>query len=341
MRFRIWASLGVAALCLGLALDAYAQGEVNLYSSRQEALIRPLLDMFTQQSGIKVNLVSGNDDAIIERLRIEGANSPADLLLTADAGRLHRAKSLDLLQPIRSTTIDVAVPPAYRDPDGMWTGLSLRARVLMYSPERVAATELSTYEALAEPQWRGRLCIRSSDNIYNQSLTAALIAHHGVEHVEHWVQGLVANFARPPAGGDRDQIQGVAAGQCDIALANTYYLGGMLRSDDPAQREAAGKVAVFWPNQQAQGTHVNVSGAGVTKAARNVDNARRLLEFMVSDEAQRWYAESNSEYPVKAGVPWSEVLQSWGTFKADALNLATLGENNAEALRLKDRASWK
>lgn len=333
--------LCTTGLLAGLGPAVQADGEVNLYSSRQENLIRPVLDQFSAQTGITVNLVSGNDDAIIERLRIEGINSPADLLLTADAARLYRAKSLDLLQPVNSAVLDAAVPEAYRDPDGAWYGLSLRARVLMYAPDRVDAGELSTYEALAEPRWRGRLCIRSSGSIYNQSLMAAMIAHHGVQSTEEWARGLVANFARPPAGGDRDQILGVAAGRCDVALANTYYLGGMLNSDDAAQRAAAGRVAIFWPNQDTQGAHVNVSGGGVTTAAGNRDNAVRLLEFLVSDEAQRWYAEGNNEYPVKAGIALSSTLESWGGFNADTLNLNALGELNADAVRAMDRAGWR
>jgi len=338
---RLFARLSLAAATLVLASGAFAQGEVNLYSSRQENLIRPLLDRFTQRTGIKVNLVSGSDDAIIERLRIEGSSSPADLLLTADAGRLYRAKSLQLLQPVQSRVLEAAVPAAYRDPEGHWYGLSLRARVLVYAPARVKAGELSTYEALAEPRWRRRLCVRSSGNIYNQSLTAALIAHHGVQATETWARGLVANFARPPAGGDREQILAVAAGLCDVALVNTYYLGGMLNGSDTAQREAASNVAVFWPNQTGQGAHVNVSGGGVTRAAKNVANATRLLEFLVGPEAQRWYGEANSEYPVVAGVAWSPTLQKWGRFNADSLNLARLGENNAAAVQLMDRAGWK
>ncbi len=329
------------ALCLLFTATANASGEVNLYSSRQENLIRPVLDMFTERTGITVNLVSGSDDAIIERLRIEGRNSPADLLLTADAARLYRAKALDLLQAVDSDALQTAIPAAYRDPENMWFGLSLRARVLMYAPDRVAPAELSTYEALADEKWRRRLCIRSSGSIYNQSLAAALIAHHGVEHTERWARGLVANFARPPAGGDRDQITALAAGRCDVALVNTYYLGGMLNSDDRAQREAAGQVAIFWPDQDGQGTHVNVSGGGVTRAASNRDNAVRLLEFLVSDEAQRWYAQGNNEYPVKAGVPLSDTLEAWGEFRADELNLNALGEHNAEAVRAMDRAGWR
>jgi iron(III) transport system substrate-binding protein len=331
----------LALLMIGQGAAAQPNGEVNLYSSRQENLIRPVLEMFTEATGIRVNLVSGNDDAIIERLRIEGINSPADLLLTADAARLYRAKSLDLLAPISSEVLDAAVPEAYRDPDGTWYGLSLRARVIMYAPDRVDPSQLSTYEALTDERWRRRICVRSSSSVYNQSLTAAIIAHHGLAAAESWARGLVANFARPPAGGDRDQISAVAAGRCDLAISNTYYLGGMLTGDDAAQREAAGQVAIFWPNQNEQGAHVNVSGGGVTRAARNADSAVRLLEFLVSDEAQRWYAQGNSEYPVKAGVPLSPTLESWGRFKADSLNLNTLGEFNAEAVRALDRAGWR
>ncbi len=329
------------ALCLLFTSTVNASGEVNLYSSRQENLIRPVLDLFTERTGITVNLVSGSDDAIIERLRIEGRNSPADLLLTADAARLYRARSLDLLQAVESDVLLAAIPAAYRDPGNTWFGLSLRARVLMYAPDRVDPAELSTYEALADEKWRQRLCIRSSGSIYNQSLTAAMIAHHGVERTERWARGLVANFARPPAGGDRDQITALAAGRCDVALVNTYYLGGMLNSDDRTQREAAERVAIVWPNQDAQGTHVNISGGGVTRAARNRDNAVRLLEFLVSDEAQRWYAQSNNEYPVKAGVPLSTTLEGWGEFRADELNLNALGEHNADAVRAMDRAGWR
>lgn len=330
-------ALGLLALLPALG---WAE-EVNIYSSRQEELIRPILERFSKRTGIQVNVVTGKDDALIERLRIEGKNSPADLLLTADAGRLWRAKSMDLLQPIQSKRLNAAVPSHLRDPDGEWYGLSMRARPIMYVQGKVDPSELSTYQNLADPRWDGRICIRSSGNIYNQSLVAAQIAHHGVEQTEAWARGLVSNFARPPAGGDRDQIKAAAAGMCDIAIANTYYLGGMLTSPDQSERAAAQKMAVFWPNQKTTGTHVNISGGGVTKAARNPENARRLLEFLVSDQAQQWYAESNAEYPVKEGVDLSPVLAEWGTFKADDLPMAKLGENNAEAVRLMDRAGWK
>jgi iron(III) transport system substrate-binding protein len=334
--------LTVGALALTLATPpAIASGEVNLYSARKEELIKPLLDRFTADTGIKVNLVTGKADALLKRLESEGRNTPADLLLTTDAGRLYRAYEAGLLQPVRSEILERDIPAIYRDPEGHWFGVSVRARVLMYARDRLNAAALSTYEDLADPRWKGRICIRSSDNIYNQSLISSMIVAHGEEETEAWAKGLVANLARPPQGGDRDQIKAVAAGQCDVAVANTYYLGGMLNSSDPAQREAAAKIAVFWPNQADRGTHVNVSGAGVTKYARNRDNAVRLLEFMATDESQRWYADANLEYPVRDGVALNETLQSWGTYKADTINLAELGRHNATAVRLMDRAGWK
>jgi iron(III) transport system substrate-binding protein len=328
----------VGLVSTGLAVAAE---EVNLYSAREEVLIKLLLDKFTQETGIKVNLVTGDADALLKRLQSEGSNTPADLLLTADAGRLYRAKEAGVLQPVKSDVLEKVIPAAYRDPEGDWYGLSLRARPIMYAKERVNLSDLSTYEALADPKWKGRICIRSSSNIYNQSLVAAMIAHQGEEKTEAWARNFVKNFARPPKGGDRDQIQAVAAGQCDVAVANTYYLGTLLNSQDPAQREAAQKVAVFWPDQSGPGTHVNVSGAGVTRHAKNKGNAIRLLEFMVSDEAQKWYAAVNHEYPVKPGIPWSGTLKEWGEFKADIVEMAKLGENNAAAVRLTDRAGWK
>ncbi|MFZ5536157.1 MAG: Fe(3+) ABC transporter substrate-binding protein [Pseudomonadota bacterium] len=332
----------LATLCATLLSAVSAQSaEVNVYSGRGEALIKPLLDTFSKETGIKVNLVSGKDNALIERLKAEGAQSPADVLMTADAGRLHRAKAAGLLQAVDSPTLNAAIPAAYRDPGNQWFGLTLRARVIVYAPERVKREELSTYEGLADPSWKGRVCMRSSDSIYNQSLTAALIAHDGEAATLDWAKGVVANLARPPKGGDRDQIKAIAAGECDVSLVNTYYLAGMQNAEEPAEREAAAKVAVFWPNQKDRGAHVNVSGAGITAAAKNVAEARKLLEFLVSDEAQRWYAEVNQEYPVKAGIAISPTLRTMGAFKADALPLARLGELNAQAVRLLDRAGWR
>jgi iron(III) transport system substrate-binding protein len=274
-------------------------------------------------------------------LQSEGANTPADVLLTVDAGRLATAREAGVLQAVQSDTLKVRIPATYRDPEGYWYGLSVRARPILYAEDRVKPEELSTYENLADPQWKGRICVRSSDSVYNQSLVAGLISHHGEAKTEAWAKGLVANFARPPKGGDRDQIKAVAAGECDLALANTYYLGGMVNSSDESERQAAAKVTVFWPDAKTTGVHVNVSGAGVTAHARNRDQAVKLLEFLASDAAQRWYADANNEYPVNPEIPASATLAAWGEFKADTLNVAKLGELNAAAIRLMDRAGWK
>jgi iron(III) transport system substrate-binding protein len=329
------------AAVVALPAFALANDEVNLYSARKEELIKPLLDRFTEQTGIKVNLVTGKADALLKRLESEGANSPADLLITTDAGRLYRAKKAGVTQAVESETLAAAVPESYRDPEGHWFGLSLRARPIIYVKDKVDPASLSTYDALAEPEWKGRICIRSSNNIYNQSLVASMIAADGPEQTEQWAEGLVGNLARPPKGGDRDQIKAAAAGQCDIAIANTYYLAGMLKSKDKAQRAAAERMAVFWPNQDGRGVHVNVSGAAVTKSAKNREAAVKLLELLASDEAQQWYAETNGEYPVRPGIPVSEILADWGEFKADSLSLEKLGALNGEAVRLMDRAGWK
>lgn len=331
----------VIVVVSAIPATASADTEVNLYSARKEELIKPLLDRFTERTAIRVNLVTGDADALLKRLQNEGVNSPADVLITTDAGRLYRARELGVTQPVKSRSLDLAVPASYRDPDGHWYGLSVRARPILYVTGEVDTAELSTYEALAEPKWKKRICIRSSGNIYNQSLVASLIAADGVENTETWAKGLVANLARPPAGGDRDQIMAAAAGQCDIAVANTYYLAGMLKSGDARQREAASRIAVFWPNQNGRGTHVNISGAAVTRSARNKEAALRLLEFLTSDESQTWYAQANGEYPLRTGLAVSDTLAAWGEFKADDLNLARLGELNAEAVRLMDRAGWK
>ncbi len=331
----------LAVLATWLPAPTLQAAEVNLYSARQEALIKPLLDTFTERTGIQVNLVSAKADALLQRLKSEGRNTPADVLLTVDAGNLAAASEAGLFQPLRSDTVKKAVPAHYRDAQGLWTGLSLRARPIFYARDRVQPTQLSSYAALASPQWKGKICVRSSDNIYNQSMVAAMIANQGEARTEAWVKGFVSNLARPPKGGDRDQIKAVAAGQCDVAIANTYYYAEMLKSGDDAERAAASKVAVYWPDQQGRGTHVNISGAGIVSHARNVANARRLIEFLVSNEAQAWYAENNQEYPVRNEVPVSETLKTLGTFKADRTAMSKLGSNNARAVKLMDRAGWR
>ena len=333
-----------AAVLVGSLLSPWGAAlaaEVNVYSARQEVLIEPLLDAFSAETGIAVNLVSGEADALLQRLEREGANSPADVLLTVDAGRLVRAERAGLLRPIESAVLAAGIPSRYRDGEGAWFGLSVRARPIIYATDRVAPEALSTYAALADPEWKGRVCVRSSSNIYNQSMLAAFIHHMGGHRAEVWATGLVANFARKPQGGDRDQIRAVAAGECDVALANTYYLARLTKSADAADRETAAKVAVFWPDQGGHGVHVNISGAGVTASARNTAEAVALIEYLAGDDAQRIYAEVVNEYPVKPGVPWSDVLAAWGAFKADILDLTVLGENNAEAVRIADRAGWQ
>lgn len=315
--------------------------EVNVYSARKEALIKPLFDSFTAETGIKVNLVTGKADALIKRLELEGSQTPADLLLTVDAGRLHRAKAKGLLQALHSERLEAAIPARYRDPYGFWFGLSLRARVIIHAKAAIDPARLSTYEDLADPKWKKQICVRSSTNIYNQSLVASLLAHHGQERTERWIRGLVDNFARPPKGGDRDQIKAVAAGQCGLALVNTYYLAAMLDSDLEREREAAAQAALFWPNQAGRGAHVNISGAGVTRAAGNPAAATRLLEYLAAPPAQEWYANANHEYPVRPGVPIDPVMRAWGDFKADPLALEKLGLNNPAAVRSMDRAGWR
>lgn len=320
---------------------AHAAEEVHIYSARKEALIKPLLERFTAATGTPVRLVTGKADALIERLRREGRNSPADLLLTVDAARLHRAKEGGLLRSVSSELLSEAVPEQYRDPQGLWYGLSLRARTIMYNKAKITPAELSSYEDLADRKWRGQICIRSSSNVYNQSLVASMIAANGVKETQEWAKGVVRNMARPPRGGDRDQIKAAASGRCALAIANTYYLGKMMISSDRSQQRAAAQVGVFWPNQTNRGVHVNVSGAGVTANADNPEGALQLLEFLVSAESQSWYAEVNQEYPVREGVTSSELLRSWGEFKADTLSLSRLGELNAEAVRSMDRARWR
>ena len=316
---------------------------VNIYSARKEALILPILERFHDQTGIEFNLVTGKADALLKRLRMEGEASPADVFITVDAGRLHRAKEAGVLQKIGSESIDAAVPAHLRDADGFWVALSKRARTIIHARDRVDAAALSTYEGLADPTWKGRICIRSSGNIYNQSLVASMIEASGVEQTEAWAEGLVGNSARPPAGGDTDQLRAVAAGECDVAVANTYYFGRLAASSKEEDQAVAAALNVFWPNQGEgdRGVHMNVSGVGITASAQNRDSAVRLLEFLVSPEAQTWYAEVNHEYPVVPGVAASETLESFGVFKEDTLNLTALGANNRQAVELMDRAGWR
>lgn len=315
--------------------------EVNIYSARKEALIRPLLDRFTEETGIEVNLVTDKADKLLARLKAEGENSPADLFITVDAGRLGQAKEAGVLQPVESDVLTRNIPEHLRDRDNLWFGLSKRARVIVYATDRVQESELDSYEGLADPKWKGRIAVRSSNNVYNQSLVASIIAANGEEKAEAWAAGLVANFARKPQGGDRDQVKAVASGEADVAIVNTYYVGRMLASKDARERAAAEKVAVFFPNQNDRGTHVNVSGAGLIVGAEHREEAIKLLEFLSTDEAQKMYAELNFEYPVKPGVPVAPLVAAWGEFKEDRVDLSRLGELNRDAVELMDRVGWR
>jgi iron(III) transport system substrate-binding protein len=335
--------LAAAALVAGAgnAAPAFAQGEVNVYSGRQEILIRPQLDAFTKATGIRVNLITASEDALIQRMRAEGRNSPADVMLTVDVARLIRATDLGLLRPIKSETLEATIPSQYRDKDGRWYGLGLRARIVYYNPAKVNPAELSTYEALADPKWRGRICMRSSSATYNQSLLASIIAHRGAAAAEAWARGVVANMARPPTGGDREQITGVAAGECDIGVANSYYYVQMQQAGTDAERAATAKVKAVFPQQPGGGAHVNISGAGVAANAPNPANAQKLLEFMVSPEAQKIYAEVVFEYPVRPGVAVASPLLAIGALNPDKLDLSQLAAHQAETIRIFDRVGWK
>jgi iron(III) transport system substrate-binding protein len=335
----------VGGLVGGLALPGVvrAQGErvVNLYSSRHYDTDEALYGEFTKATGIKVNRIEAGPDPLIERMKAEGANSPADVFISVDAGRIEAARALGLLQSIKSAKLDQMVPENLRDPDGNWYAFSYRARVLMYHKDRVKPGDVTRYEDLADPKWKGKVLTRSSSNIYSQSLTGSILAANGPEKTEAWCRGLVANFARAPKGGDTDQIKAIAAGEADIALANTYYLGKIIRTNKPEDKAIIDKVGVIFPNQGDRGTHVNISGGGVAATAKNKEHAVLFLEYLLSPAAQAYFAAGNDEYAVVAGSAPPQSIAGFGTFKADALNARVFARNNAEALKIMDRAGWK
>lgn len=347
MRFSINRVTGLLALIVGLALAAcnggsqQADSVVNVYSARHYDIDDDLYDSFTEQTGIQVNLIEGSSDELLERIVNEGENSPADVFITVDAGRLWRAEEAGILQPVESAVLTNEVPENLRHPNGLWFGLTKRARVLIYNVDTVDPDDLSTYEALAKPEWEGRICVRSSGNIYNQSLIGSMIETQGVASTGIWIRGLVENFARPPEGGDIDQIRAVASGRCDVAISNHYYWARLAKSDEPDNQAVVAKTAIFFPNQEDRGTHVNVSGAGVVTTAPNPENGITFLEFLVSPEAQTVFAEGNNEYPVVAGIDIDPIVAELGDFKVDAVNVAAYGRNNIEALQLADRAGWE
>jgi len=334
-----------APIAVALAGSAFASAasadELNIYSARHYDSDAALYQAFTEETGIEVNLLEGDSDQLIERIKREGVASPADVMITVDAGRLWRAEQEGVFQGVESEVLNERLPESMRHPEGLWFGFSQRARAIFYDRDGFDPAEIGSYEELADPRFEGEVCIRSSNNIYNQSLLASLVEHHGAEGAEEWAQGVVANMARDPEGGDTDQIKGVASGECSLAVANHYYYVRLLHSDDEADREVARQVGVIFPNQDGRGTHVNVGGAGVVEGAPNRENAVRFLEFLASDTAQEIFANGNYEFPVVEGVKMNPVLESWGNFKKDGLNISKLGENNPEAIKIFDRVGWR
>ena len=328
---------GISALPLR---RASAAGEVNIYSARHYPADEQLFALFTEETGIAVNQIKGTGSELMERIKLEGEQSPCDLFVTVDAGNLWRAQDQGVYQPVSSAELEKHIPANLREPTGLWFSFAKRARVFVYDTTKVKAEELSTYEDLASEKWKKRILIRSSNNIYNQSLVASMIHNDGKEKAQAWCNGIVANMARDPEGGDTDQIKALIAGEGDIAVSNTYYFARMLSGDDDALKQKLASFKIFFPNQATRGTHVNVSGAGVAKYAPNKDNAIKFLEFMISPEAQAIFAGANFEYPVRDGAEQAAVIASWGDFKEDEINVVELGKNNAEAVKLMDRAGW-
>lgn len=323
------------ALC-GTALPALAE-EVNIYSHRQPALLQPLIDAFIAETGITVN-VAFVDKGMTERLVAEGDRSPADLVMTVDIARLTEVVNAGVTQAVDSAVLEANIPAEYRDPGDQWFGLTARARIVYAAKDRVTAGEVTTYEDLADPKWKGRICTRSGTNDYNVALTAAVLAHHDAAFTKGWLEGLKANLARKPDGGDRDQVKAIWAGECDIAIGNTYYMGQMLA--DPEQKEWANAVNIVFPTFVGGGTHMNISGVAMTKSAPNKEAALKLMEWLSSDEAQHIYAETNHEFPVKPGVERSELVKSWGDFTPDSLGLADVAKLRADALKLIEEVNF-
>ena len=326
-----------ALLCAAMtAFPAMATAdELVVYSARNEQLIKPLFDAYTKESGIKVKFVTDKEGALLQRLKAEGENTPADMLITVDAGNLWEAAREGLLRPVSSKTLTANVPAHLRDPGNQWFGLSVRARTIFFNTQKVKSSDLSTYEDLGSTKWKGRLCMRTSKKVYNQSLVAMMIAEHGEAKTEQVVRSWVGNLATDPHSDDTKMLEAVAAGQCDVGIANTYYYGRLM------EKKPGLPLAVFWPNQKENGVHVNVSGAGITKHAKHEKEALKLLEWLSSDKAQNLFADVNLEYPVNPAVKSDAVVAAWGTFKQNVVNVAKAGELQANAVKLMDRAGYK
>ncbi|WP_395020729.1 Fe(3+) ABC transporter substrate-binding protein [Dongia sp.] len=315
-------------------------GVVNIYSARHYPSDQTLFDMFTQETGIAVNAIQGVAEELMQRQQMEGDSSPADVLITVDAGNLWRAEQWNLLQPIHSAILDKEVPANLRHPVNLWFSFSTRARVILRDKSKVQAEDIPTYEELADPKWQGKILITTSNSIYNQSLLASIIEADGSEKAEAWAKGLVANLARRPEGADTEQALALAAGVGALAVSNSYYFGRLLGRDDETRKKLE-HVGIVFPNQQDRGTHINVSGGGVAAYAPNKENAVKFLEFLISPEAQKVFADANYEFPVRAGVAPIDIVAAWGNFKPDPVNVSALGKNNAEAVRIMDRAGWR
>lgn len=318
-----------------------SSGEVNIYTARHYDVDREIYDLFTAQTGIKVNVIEGKAPELIERIKREGESTSADLFITVDGGILDTAKKEGILQPVNSDVVAAQVAAEFKDPDNEWIGLSTRARVIAYVKDRVDPSQLSTYEDLATDKWKGKVLVRSATNMYNQSLIASLIALNGEQATEQWAAGIARNLARNPEGGDRDQAKGIVAGIGDVAIMNTYYVGLMSVSKDAEEVKAYEQIGIFFPNQDTTGTHLNISGAGLVKHSKNKDNAIKLIEFMTAKEAQTKFTQANFEFPVNKEAEMPELLKSWGEFKHQDIDFSAYGEYNAKAVEIANKVGWK
>ena len=342
-RIAVGASLALSFAAAFVSSHANAQEKVlNLYSARHYSTDEALYTNFTKATGIKINRIEAGEDALLQRIKAEGANSPADVFLTVDAGRLWIAEQDGIFSPIQSKVLNEKIPAAYRLDSGTWYGFSTRARVIVVDSTKVKAGEINTYEDLADPKWKGQICARSGSHVYMLSLLSSIIEHNGAAKAEEWAKGVVANLARQAKGGDTDQLKAVAAGECSIALSNTYYVARLLKSDKAEDKAVMKSLRVVWPNTATRGVHMNVSGGGVVKTAPNKDNAIKFVEYLASDEAQGYFANGNNEWPVvKTAVAKNEALESLGKFKEDTINMITLGKNQRTAQEIVNRVGWK
>ena len=335
MRMKLAATAAMALAAM--PLSASADGEVNIYSYRQAYLLEPLLNAFTEETGIEANVVFAKQ-GLAERLEREGRNSPADVVMTVDISRINELVERDLVAGVESDTLSHNIPENLRHPEGKWYALTTRGRLIFASKDRVKEGEITTYEELADPKWEDRICTRSGKHPYNIALISSMIAHHGEAETEEWLKGVKNNLARKPQGGDRDQIKAIAEGECDLSIGNSYYFGNMLKDEN--QRPIAEQVNLIFPNAEGRGTHVNISGISLTKSAPNKDNAIKLMEFLSSPEAQRIYAEANTEYPANPEVEPTGIVAEWGDINPDDLSLQEIAENRNAAVKLVDRVDY-